>query len=183
LASTADDKTVLILKYIIPDYTDYANFMWYGIANVAMNGGIMLSYVGLLYPLCLSDNQGYDPMGLSERLGRIRVPTYCLIANSSPSRHAYLTGKALACMHFENKTPLLLCEVSMLSILHQGPSASRLRSRAYAEASNERWGTSVCYGPRSMTSRGTVEMLRRFQKLHDQTDHYQQPRRVFSVPD
>jgi hypothetical protein len=35
-------QTVLILKYIIPDYTGY---LYYGGANVAMNGGIMISYV------------------------------------------------------------------------------------------------------------------------------------------
>jgi hypothetical protein len=39
-AARADLQTVLILKYIIPDYTGY---LWYGIANVGMNGGIMLS--------------------------------------------------------------------------------------------------------------------------------------------
>jgi hypothetical protein len=38
-------QTVLILKYIIPDYTGY---LYYGGANVAMNGGIMISYVPFL---------------------------------------------------------------------------------------------------------------------------------------
>jgi hypothetical protein len=35
-------QTVLILKYIIPDYTGY---IYYGGANVGMNGGIMISWV------------------------------------------------------------------------------------------------------------------------------------------
>ena len=43
-------QTVLILKYIIPDYTGY---LYYGGANVAMNGGIMISYVPSFYPLLL----------------------------------------------------------------------------------------------------------------------------------
>lgn len=33
-------QTVLILKYIIPDYTGY---IYYGIANVGMNAGVMIS--------------------------------------------------------------------------------------------------------------------------------------------
>lgn len=33
---------MLILKYIIPDYTGY---IYYGGANVGMNGGIMISWV------------------------------------------------------------------------------------------------------------------------------------------
>jgi hypothetical protein len=44
-------QTVLILKYIIPDYTGY---LYYGGANVAMNGGIMISYVPSFSPLLLS---------------------------------------------------------------------------------------------------------------------------------
>lgn len=33
-------QTVLILKYIVPDYTQY---IYYGAANVGMNAGIMVS--------------------------------------------------------------------------------------------------------------------------------------------
>jgi hypothetical protein len=82
-------QTVLILKYIIPDYTGY---LYYGGANVAMNGGIMISYVpsfsspllsipiypehrkGVnLHPMtstrlsykCDSNAQGDDPLGFA----------------------------------------------------------------------------------------------------------------------
>ena len=37
-------QTVLILKYIIPEYSGY---IYYGVANVGMNAGIMLSRVRL----------------------------------------------------------------------------------------------------------------------------------------
>ncbi|KAK1924615.1 hypothetical protein DB88DRAFT_472006 [Papiliotrema laurentii] len=53
----AGSLTVLILKYIIPDYTGY---LWYGIANVGMNGGIMLSAMILWFSQSGADEYEYQ---------------------------------------------------------------------------------------------------------------------------
>jgi hypothetical protein len=49
-------KTVLILKYMIPGYNEYA---YYGGANVGMNGGFMLRYVFRSYRSTGSDTTGH----------------------------------------------------------------------------------------------------------------------------
>ncbi|WWD01744.1 hypothetical protein V866_008690 [Kwoniella sp. B9012] len=53
----AGSLTVLILKYIITEYTDY---VYYGIMNVAMNGGIMLSAIILWISQSGSDEYEYQ---------------------------------------------------------------------------------------------------------------------------
>ncbi|ORY32086.1 hypothetical protein BCR39DRAFT_524110 [Naematelia encephala] len=53
----AGSLTVLILKYIIPDYTGY---IYYGGANVAMNGGIMISAMVLWISQSGSDEYEYQ---------------------------------------------------------------------------------------------------------------------------
>ncbi|GFZ46417.1 hypothetical protein JCM24511_04664 [Saitozyma sp. JCM 24511] len=53
----AGSLTVLILKYIIPDYTGY---IYYGGANVGMNGGIMISAMVLWVSQSGSDEYEYQ---------------------------------------------------------------------------------------------------------------------------
>ncbi|KAL1407421.1 Vacuolar protein sorting-associated protein 68 [Vanrija albida] len=53
----AGSLTVLILKYIVPNYTDY---IYYGIANVGMNAGIMLSAMVLWISQSGSDEYEYQ---------------------------------------------------------------------------------------------------------------------------
>ncbi|KAI9638468.1 uncharacterized protein MKK02DRAFT_36185 [Dioszegia hungarica] len=53
----AGSLTVLILKYIIPEYNGY---LYYGIANVGMNGGIMLSAMILWAAQSGSDEYEYQ---------------------------------------------------------------------------------------------------------------------------
>ncbi|EIW70263.1 hypothetical protein M231_02769 [Tremella mesenterica] len=53
----AGSLTVLILKYIVPDFTGYT---YYGWANVGMNGGIMLSAVILWISQSGSDEYEYQ---------------------------------------------------------------------------------------------------------------------------
>lgn len=52
------EKTVLILKYMIPGYNEYA---YYGGANVGMNGGVMLRYLSrVLSALAGSADDAWD---------------------------------------------------------------------------------------------------------------------------
>ncbi|WWD15653.1 hypothetical protein CI109_100075 [Kwoniella shandongensis] len=53
----AGSLTVLILKYIIPDYTGY---IYYGGANVAMNAGVMISAMILWVSQSGSDEYEYQ---------------------------------------------------------------------------------------------------------------------------
>ncbi|KAK4683684.1 hypothetical protein P7C73_g6546, partial [Tremellales sp. Uapishka_1] len=53
----AGSLTVLILKYIIPDF---AGYLWYGGANVAMNGGVMVSAMILWISQSGSDEYEYQ---------------------------------------------------------------------------------------------------------------------------
>jgi hypothetical protein len=70
-------QTVLILKYIIPDYTGY---IYYGGANVGMNGGIMISWVARAHKrhALTQSVQRHGALGLAERERRVRVSAHGL---------------------------------------------------------------------------------------------------------